>query len=93
MSYLTLLKENTELSLPSMCDCIVVNNVSNFANALLDCEDYKHIYCFFPTNDVGKMMTLTIRDRNKGRCSDLSKMYNKHLDLHDYMTKLKNDIL
>ena len=89
MSYLTLLKENVETALPSICDCIVVNNVSNFPNALLDCEDYKHIYCLFPTTDVGKMMTLTIRDRNKGRCSDTSKVYSDYLDLHEYMTKQK----
>ena len=90
LSYETLLKDGTDISLPTNCDCIVVNNVRNFPDALLDCEDYQRIYCLFPNTDTGRVMAYTIRHRNKGRYVDASKLYSTHIDLHDFMMNQKN---
>ena len=89
LSYSTLLKKGDLPGLPVKCDCIVVNNVHNFPDALLDCEEYQRIYCLLPNTDAGRVMACTIRHRNKGRFTDFSKLYSEYEDLHDFMTNQK----
>lgn len=89
LSYSTLLNQGNSLGLPVKCDCIVVNNVRNFPDALLDCEEYQRIYCLLPNTDAGRVMACTIRHRNKGRYADISRLYSNYEDLHDFMTNRK----
>ena len=89
LSYSTLIKKGNTFGLPVKYDCIIVNNVRNFPDALLDCEEYQRIYCILPNTDVGRVMAYTIQHRNKGRYVDVSKIYNGYEDLHDFMTNQK----
>ena len=89
LSYLTILKDYPEVNLPTGADCIVVNSVSNFVNGLLDCENYNKIYCMLPNTEVGAIMACTIRDRNKSKCRDSSKVYADYIDLQQYLKSLK----
>ena len=89
LSYLTILKDYPEVNLPTGADCIVVNSVSNFVNGLLDCENYNKIYCMLPNTEVGAIMACTIRDRNKSKCRDSSKVYADYIDLQQYLSSLK----
>ncbi len=90
LSYMTLIKENLQPGLPMYCDCIIVNKPSNFPVALLDCEQYKHIYCFFPRTHTGRVMASTFYSRSKRHCSDMSQLYSNFIDLYHFMTYKKN---
>lgn len=72
--YQTLLQTTDDLCIED-CDCLIMNNVYNFATLLLDSDYYERVYCVFPHNTFGKTMEMTLRSR-RGECVvDMASLY------------------
>lgn len=58
-------------------DCLVVNEFCNFVPAMLQCENYKHLLCFFHSDSESSLaMRDTFLDRLKYVTKDMSHLYS-----------------
>lgn len=57
-------------------DCLVLNALGNFTTAMLHCENYRQVFCFFHRNvEASVVMCKTVCERMCGVSRDMSYIY------------------
>ena len=66
MAYKTICREDISLMGEEhiMCDCIVLNNPSNFSELMLEAAPYDKVHCMFPSTVAGRVMCETMKSCN-----------------------------
>lgn len=88
VSYMYLVYETGYKSFPRGCDCIILNDYSNFMKMLLSVDTYDSIYCFFPATMIGKCLEQTIIQRGAPRAVSMAKYYDGYVTLFEYLLSL-----
>ncbi len=68
------------------CDCIVMNNPSNFIQMMIDSDGYDVVHCFFPNTISGEVMERSIMSRNPHGVSE-THIYAEVGCLYNYVQK------
>ena len=75
-------------SLPELCDCFILSHVRNFIPMVAATDDYKNIFMFFPNNDIGNTIAMTIAHRNLKHVHNCSILYAANETLQEYCNRL-----
>lgn len=75
-------------SLPELCDCFILSHVRNFIPMVAATDDYKNIFMFFPNNDIGNTIAMTIAHRNLQHVHNCSILYAANETLQEYCNRL-----
>ena len=68
IAYVFLASHPDAEKLPTLCDCIILNDPRNFTDMMLSSVGYDRIYCFFPHTLSGDTMEKTLLHRVDSRC-------------------------
>lgn len=86
LAYVRLANDNKTEGFPRNCDSIVLNDPRNFLKLLLHCDNYEHIYCFFPDTISGRTMEETVIKRNGSRAVSMTHLYSGSVTLFEHST-------
>lgn len=92
LSYVVMAYETGYDNFPRNCDCIVMNDPSNFMKMLVSVDTYDSIFCFFPDTILHKSLEETIIHRDAPRAVSISKSFGGHTTLYDYLVSLGDDV-
>ena len=87
MAYKTICREDISLMGEEhiICDCIVLNNPSNFIELLLEAAPYDKVHCMFPSTVAGRVMCETMKSCNP-HAVDHYEFYENDVTLYAFVS-------
>ena len=71
--------------LPAESDCFILSSIKNYHKMVIETDLYSKILLFFPKNDFGRTMALSMRQRNPSHIVNCDFYYGSSQSLFDFM--------
>lgn len=75
--------------LPAAADCFILSSIKHYHKMVIETDLYSKILLFFPKNDFGRTMALSMKQRNPAHIINCDFYYGSSVSLFDFMKTIQ----